>query len=69
LKNNLKQKRAGKGDVIEHLPSKLEALSSNPSTAKKKKNSPTNRASKNMKQKPTEFVMTLEIRKTERNTQ
>jgi hypothetical protein len=38
LKNKSKAKRIGAVDqVIEHLPSKCKALSSNPSTEKKKK--------------------------------
>jgi hypothetical protein len=40
LEKNLSQKRTGKvAEVIEHLPSKHEALSSNSSTTKKKKKS------------------------------
>jgi hypothetical protein len=35
LKNN--QSKKGVAQVVEHLPSKYEALSSNPNTAKRKK--------------------------------
>jgi hypothetical protein len=38
LKNNLKGKRGGDmAQVVEHLPSKCAALSSNPTSGKKKK--------------------------------
>jgi hypothetical protein len=38
-KNNLETKRAGDtAQIVEHLPRKQEALSSNPTTTQKKKN-------------------------------